>query len=147
MAMTEMKRAFADSLISGAAKKITNREAAIEAGYSEATASQMGSKLAKDKDVLRYMAQQKLNNSEAIKAEVKERPKMTGNKSDPKDILLDLLNDADPTIALKAATALMPYMYARIAPAGKKEGEKQSAIEATKTGRFATLSQQSDKIQ
>lgn len=147
MAMTEMKRAFADSLISGAAKKITNREAAIEAGYSEATASQMGSKLAKDKDVLRYLAQKKLNNSQAIKAEVKERPKVTGDKSDPKDILLDLLNDADPTIALKAATALMPYMYARIAPAGKKEGEKQSAIEATKTGRFATLSQQSDKLQ
>lgn len=147
MAMTEMKRAFADSLISGAAKNISNREAAIEAGYSEATASQMGSKLAKDKDVLRYMAQQKLNNSQAIKAEVKERPKVTGDKSDPKDILLDLLNDADPTIALKAATALMPYMYARIAPAGKKEGEKQSAIEATKTGRFATLGQQSNKIQ
>lgn len=147
MAMTEKKKAFADSLISGAAKNISNREAAIEAGYSEATASQMGSKLAKDKDVLRYMAQQKLNNSQAIKAEVKERPKVTGDKSDPKDILLDLLNDADPTIALKAATALMPYMYARIAPAGKKEGEKQSAIEATKTGRFATLSQQSDKIQ
>lgn len=147
MAMTDKKKAFADSLLSGAAKNISNREAAIEAGYSEATASQMGSKLAKDKDVLRYMAQQKLNNSEAIKAEVKERPKMTGNKSDPKDILLDLLNDADPTIALKAATALMPYMYARIAPAGKKEGEKQSAIEATKTGRFATLSQQSDKMQ
>lgn len=147
MAMTDKKKAFADSLLSGAAKNISNREAAIEAGYSEATASQMGSKLAKDKDVLRYMAQQKLNNSQAIKAEVKERPKVTGDKSDPKDILLDLLNDADPTIALKAATALMPYMYARIAPAGKKEGEKQSAIEATKTGRFATLSQQSDKIQ
>lgn len=147
MAMTDKKRAFADSLLSGAAKNISNREAAIEAGYSEATASQMGSKLAKDKDVKRYMAQQKLNNSQAIKAEVKERPKMAGDKSDPKDILLGLLNDADPTIALKAATALMPYMYARIAPAGKKEGEKQSAIEATKTGRFATLSQQSDKIQ
>ena len=147
MAMTDKKKAFADSLLSGAAKNISNREAAIEAGYSEATASQMGSKLAKDKDVLRYMAQQKLNNSQAIKAEVKERPKVTGDKSDPKDILLDLLNDADPTIALKAAVALMPYMYARIAPAGKKEGEKQSAIEATKTGRFATLSQQSDKIQ
>jgi phage terminase small subunit len=147
MAMTDMKRAFADALISGAAKNISNRDAAIEAGYSESTASQMGSKLAKDKDVKRYMAQQKLNNSEAIKAEVKAEPKMTGNKSDPKDILLDLLNNADPTIALKAATALMPYMYARIAPAGKKEGEKQSAIKATKTGRFATLSQQSNKIQ
>ena len=75
MAMTDKKRAFADSLLSGAAKNISNREAAIEAGYSEATASQMGSKLAKDKDVLRYLAQQKLNNSEAIKAEVKSDQK------------------------------------------------------------------------
>ncbi|HCR88256.1 MULTISPECIES: terminase small subunit [Psychrobacter] len=147
MAMTEKKKAFADSLISGAAKNISNKQAAIDAGYSEATASQMGSKLAKDKDVLRYMAQQKLNNSQAIKAEVKDFPKMDSENADPKQKLLDLLNDADPTIALKAAAALMPYMYARIAPAGKKEGEKQSAIEATKTGKFATLSQQSDRMQ
>jgi len=34
MAMTDKKRAFADSLLSGAAKNISNREAAIEAGYS-----------------------------------------------------------------------------------------------------------------
>lgn len=147
MAMTDMKRAFADALISGAAKKITNREAAIEAGYSESTASQMGSKLAKDKDVKRYMAQQKLNNSEAIKAEVKPIEDLPIGSADPKDALLRLLNDPDPDIALKAAKALMPYMYARIAPAGKKEGEKKAAIDATKTGRFATLSQQSNKIQ
>jgi len=69
------------------------------------------------------------------------------NVVDPKERLLELLNDPDPKIQLSAASTLMPFMYARIAPAGKKVGEKEQAIEATKTGRFATLSQQSDKIQ
>ena len=151
MALTPKKRLFADCLFSG----MSNKEAAIEAGYSKATASQQGSKLAKDEDVLRYLKQLK----EQAKTEVKKKQEVKvtpivkdarddgWRTKDPKQALLDLLDDPDPAVVLKAATALMPYMHARIAPAGKKEGEKQSAIEATKTGRFATLSQQSDKIQ
>ena len=151
MALTPKKRLFADCLFSG----MSNKEAAIEAGYSKATASQQGSKLAKDEDVLRYLKQLKDQAKTEVKKkqEVKVLPEVKYVDDDepkikvPKEALLKLMNDPDPAMQLKAATALMPYMHARIAPAGKKEGEKQSAIEATKTGRFATLSQQSDKIQ
>ena len=46
MALTDKKRRFADALMSGA----SNRDAAIQAGYSEKTASQAGSKLAKARE-------------------------------------------------------------------------------------------------
>lgn len=151
MALTPKKRLFADYLKLGMSKK----EAAIEAGYSKATASQQGSKLAKDEDVIRYLkqldeqAKTEVKKKQEVKVspKVKELPEDDVEVTDPKEALLKLLNDIDPVVVLKAATALMPYMHARIAPAGKKVGEKEHAIEATKTGRFATLSQQSDKIQ
>lgn len=134
MAMTQKKRLFAEALDKG----LSNTEAAKYAGYEESTAAQAGSRLAKDDDIIRYR--------EDAKKSV-ERVVLNTQDVDPMDVLLQLCNDPDPKIALDAAKSLMPYRYARIAPAGKKEGEKQSAIEATKTGRFATLSQQSDKLQ
>lgn len=134
MALTPKKRLFAEALGKGMSKT----EAAIEAGYSEKTAPQAGSRLAKDTAVLRYI--------DDVKKSV-ERVQVVTEHVDPISVLKELCNDPDPKIALDAAKALMPYMYARIAPAGKKVGEKEQAIEATKTGRFATLSQQSDKIQ
>lgn len=134
MAMTQKKRLFAEALDKG----LSNTEAAKYAGYEESTAAQAGSRLAKDDDIIRFR--------EDAKKSV-ERVQVSTEYVDPISVLKELCNDPDPKIALDAAKALMPYMYARIAPAGKKEGEKQSAIEATKTGRFATLSQQSDKLQ
>ena len=48
MAMNEQKELFAKAKLRG----LSNREAAIAAGYSEKTASASGSRLAKDEDVL-----------------------------------------------------------------------------------------------
>lgn len=47
MAMNEQKKAFANALALG----LSNREAAVAAGYSEKTASQAGSRLARDEDI------------------------------------------------------------------------------------------------
>ncbi|WP_250501961.1 terminase small subunit [Caballeronia sp. AZ7_KS35] len=52
MAFNSKKRAFADAVLAGK----SNRDAAIAAGYSAATASQAGSRLVKDKDVAAYLA-------------------------------------------------------------------------------------------
>lgn len=52
MAMNEQKEAFARAKVSG----LTNKAAAIAAGYSEKTASAAGSRLAKDEDVLEAIA-------------------------------------------------------------------------------------------
>ena len=48
MAMNEQKEAFAKAKVRG----LSNREAAIAAGYRAKTASVSGSRLAKDEDVL-----------------------------------------------------------------------------------------------
>ena len=52
MAMNEQKEVFAKAKLRG----LSNREAAIAAGYSEKTASACGSRLAKDEDVLAEIA-------------------------------------------------------------------------------------------
>ena len=139
MALTLKKRLYADAIMDGE----TKAEAAMTAGYSKATASQAGSRLFKDKDVVQYIEAKTLERQQVEVGTVQVKK----NVVDPKERLLELLNDPDPKISLSAASTLMPYMYARIAPAGKKVGEKEHAIKAAKTGRFATLNQQSDKIQ
>lgn len=55
MAMNEQKEAFAKAKVRG----LSNREAAIAAGYSVKTASASGSRLAKDEDVLAEIARLK----------------------------------------------------------------------------------------
>ncbi len=55
MAMNDQKEAFAKAIVRG----LSNRLAAIEAGYSEKTASASGSRLAKDEDVLAEIARLK----------------------------------------------------------------------------------------
>ena len=139
MALTVKKRNFADALMGG----LSNRDAAIKAGYSAATASQQGSKLAKDPDVVRYMDDIQ---GGAVKATVK----IKGGERDPKTVLIALMEDADPKIALKAATALMPFMYPRIsssAPVGKKETAKNDAVKKSAEGRFSTLSNQTALVE
>ena len=136
MALTLKKRLFADAILGG----MSNKDAAIKAGYSKATASQQGSKLAKDADVIAYMAKSQ-------SGEVKPTAKVNIDSADPREVLIGLMADPDPKIALKAATALMPFMYPRVAPAGKKESAKDTAKEKTTTGRFATLSNQTSMLE
>ena len=71
MALTDKKRRFVDALLSGA----TNREAALAAEYSEKTASQAGSKLAKDPDVLAEVGR-RLKQKQASSTEVKPSRKV-----------------------------------------------------------------------
>lgn len=139
MALTPRKRKFADALLSGA----SNREAAIQAGYSEKTASQQGSKLAKDADVLAHMARR-----EAVKerqAEARSEGKrfnlagLAREYDDPADFLRALMNEQaeDVKLRLDAAKALMPYTHARLGEQGKKEARQEAAREAGQ-GRFGT---------
>ena len=136
MALTLKKRLFADAIMLGE----TNTEAAITAGYSKNTAAQAGSRLAKDEDVSDYI--------QAKKAEKKQVAEKTvhvkRNVVDPREALIELLNDPDPNIVLKVASTLMPYYHAKVEASGKKETQRTNAKQATTTGRFATLSNQSE---
>ncbi|WP_180298183.1 terminase small subunit, partial [Snodgrassella communis] len=53
MAMNEQKELFARAIVDG----LSNKEAAIKAGYSEKTASATGSRLRKDPDVIAHIEQ------------------------------------------------------------------------------------------
>jgi phage terminase small subunit len=143
MALTDKKRRFADALQSGASK----REAAIAAGYSEKTASQAGSKLAKDPDVVAAISR-KTRAKNATPAEVKAAAKVnspaveisTGEGlvfaefSDPRDFLVAVMNeqDAEPRLRVDAAKALMPYVHGKVADQGKKEAVADAAKQAGK---------------
>lgn len=133
MALTEKKRKFAAALKSGA----SNKEAAIAAGYSDNSASQAGSRLAKDPDVIAEMERK-----EAVeKAKADHKPmdlsQLAGTFRDPKAFLEAMMNDMgeDPKLRFEAAKTLLPYVHAKKGEMGKKE-QQQKEAEATKTSRF-----------
>jgi phage terminase small subunit len=148
MALTDKKRRFADALQSGASK----RDAAVAAGYSEKTASQAGSKLAKDPDVITYLAR-KTRAKSATPAEVKAAGKVNSPPEeetaedgllfaefdDPRDFLVAVMNEqaAEPRLRVDAAKALMPYIHGKVADQGKKEQKVVAAGEVNK-GRFGS---------
>ena len=68
MALTAKKKAFAQAKHDGA----DNKEAAIFAGYSPETASQAGSRLAKDPDVIAHIERLEIN----IEVKVDEKVKI-----------------------------------------------------------------------
>ena len=147
MALTDKKRRFADALQSGASK----RDAAIAAGYSEKTASQAGSKLAKDPDVTTYLTR-KARVKNATPAEVKAAGKVNSPNDaeggeealvfaefeDPRDFLVAVMNEqaAEPRLRVDAAKALMPYTHGKVADQGKKEARQDAAKEVGR-GRYA----------
>ncbi len=140
MPLTDKKRRFADALLSG----VSNRDAAVQAGYSEKTAFQAGSKLAKDPDVLAHV--ERLRKTEAPKPEVKPEPAKVNSNYEPKSpldpfdpiaFLESLMGNEveDPKLRLEAAKALLPYKHAKKGEVGKKDAAKDAAAQAA-AGRF-----------
>lgn len=62
------------------------------------------------------------------------------------EFLSNTYNDAAQPmkVRVQAAIAALPYEEAKIAPKGKKEGAADDAKKATTSGKFATLSNQTD---
>lgn len=137
MALTGKKKAFAEAVLNG----FSNKEAAIKAGYSAATASAAGSRLVKDSRVVAHLAA-----ARAAKAKGGDSdPEMqkfglaaTFHYSDPKAFLLAAINDLDiePKERINAAKALLPLFHGKVADGGKKVGQK-SAAEKAAGGKFA----------
>ena len=132
MALTGKKRLFAEALLAGK----SNKEAALAAGYSAASASAAGSRLAKDKDVLAHL-QRKAAATEKPK-EVAPAPSVPPGSfdlsqalahRDPRAFLLAAMNDAllEPKLRIDAAKALMPFEFAKKGEGGKKEQQADAA--------------------
>jgi phage terminase small subunit len=137
MALTGKKKAFAEAVLKG----FSNKEAAIKAGYSAATASAAGSRLVKDPRVAAHLASAKEKPAAAMSTGV-EAPRFglaaALQYSDPKAFLLAAINDLDiePKERINAAKALLPLFHGKVADGGKKGSEKTAAQKAA-GGKFA----------
>lgn len=128
MALAGKKKAFAEAVLKG----FSNKEAAIKAGYSAATASAAGSRLVKDPRVAAHLAAARDVTPKGGGAEP-EMPKFglaaALQYSDPKAFLLAAINDPDiePKERINAAKALLPIFHGKVADGGKKEGKAAAA--------------------
>ncbi|MBP0589289.1 terminase small subunit [Paraburkholderia sp. LEh10] len=146
MALTVKKQRFADAVIAGK----SNKDAAIEAGYSAATASAAGSRLVKDKDVVAYLARCR-KKPPAKKSRAAAKPEMPGKDAvtkaavsagfdlnailsfdDPKAFLLAAMNDpmTEPKLRIDAAKTLMPFVHQKLGEGGKKDAQADAAKKA-----------------
>lgn len=138
MALTGKKKLFAEAKKAGK----SNKDAALAAGYSAATASQAGSRLVKDKDVVAYLGDARKKAVARPKAQTPEDAAViaaaTGagfdlntilTFSDPKAFLLAAMNDqeTEPKLRIDAAKTLMPFVHAKVGEAGKKEQRDAAA--------------------
>ncbi len=144
MALTAKKKAFAQAKHDGA----NNKEAAIFAGCSPETASQAGSRMAKDSDVIAQL--ERLKSVKDVNNDVKPNPKPivtkkdienVGSQADPLKFLEEIWTDPveDMKLRMDAAKAALPYFHGKVADKGKKQSQEEQAHAAAKgTGRFAT---------
>lgn len=146
MALTAKKKAFAQAKHDGA----DNKEAAIFAGYSPETASQAGSRLAKDPDVVAHIERLKINTEVKADAKPEPRPIITkkdietaGSRADPLKFLEEIWTDPveDMKLRMDAAKAALPYFHGKVAEKGKKESRADEAKDIAQSGgKFATRS-------
>ncbi|WP_329414047.1 terminase small subunit [Acinetobacter indicus] len=146
MALTAKKKAFAQAKHDGA----DNKEAAIFAGYSPETASQAGSRLAKDPDVVAHIERLKINTEVKADSKPEPRPIITkkdietaGSRADPLRFLEEIWTDPveDMKLRMDAAKAALPYFHGKVAEKGKKESQADDAkAAATGGGKYATRS-------
>lgn len=141
MALTGKKRAFADAVLAGS----SNKEAAIAAGYSAATASASGSRLVKDLGVVAYLATRRAEKpvpAKAGKAPPPPDPDADGADyeytDDPEKFLTAVMNDPLMEMRMRAgvARALMPYKHQKLGEGGKKDQKDADAKKVAK-GKFA----------
>ena len=144
MALTAKKKAFAQAKHDGA----NNKEAAIFAGCSHETASQAGSRMAKDSDVIAQI--ERLKSVKDVNTDVKPNPKpivtkkdisIASERPDPLKFLEEIWTDPveDMKMRMDAAKAALPYYHGKVAEKGKKETKADEAKKATQGGKFGTL--------
>jgi phage terminase small subunit len=139
MALTGKKRAFADAVLAG----LSNKEAAIRAGFSEKTASAAGSRNVKDPDVKAYLDQRRQTPETAgVKALPAPGPGDAGIEipptDDPVEFLTKVMNEpaADLRLRMDAAKAMLPFKHKKLGEGGKKD-IKADAAKTAGAGKFS----------
>ncbi|SPP31303.1 hypothetical protein ARAF_0422 [Arsenophonus endosymbiont of Aleurodicus floccissimus] len=114
------------------------REAAIDAGYSEKSVISKGSHLVKDKDVVKYLKM--LIASMKINQPVDEKDNLSDEELKDSIRVMTLIMVSNittvPKLALDAAAKLAPYVHRKLDDPGKKE---LKAERAQAVNRFTAL--------
>ena len=139
MALTGKKRAFADAVLAG----LSNKEAAIRAGFSEKTASAAGSRNVKDPHVKAYLDQRRQAPATAG-ARMPPAPGPADEAfdipptADPVEFLTKVMNEpaADLRLRIDAAKAMLPFKHKKLGEGGKKD-IKADAAKAAGGGKFS----------
>lgn len=144
--LNDKQKAFARAILRG----LSNRDAAIEAGYAKNSASAAGSRLAKDKKILDYIS--RLENVKAVVKEdvadfvpmgTAEKVKTATKKGDPDSLafLLHVMDDdfEDIKTRVECAKAALPYQHSKKGDVGVKQSREDNAQDLSKgagSGRF-----------
>lgn len=143
--LTAQKRKYALALMSGMSQK----DAAIKAGYSEKSARSKVSQLAKDPEVIAFIERKKREKVEvddepayrrnvytpAVNTPEEKRPpaaSSAGEYEDPLDFLKSVMNNVGYEIETRkdAAKAMLPYMHQKKGEGGKKDAKAEAAKKA-----------------
>lgn len=157
--LTAQKRKFAVALMSGMSQK----DAAIKAGYSERSARSKGSQLAKDPEVIAFIKRKTkevvetddvptyrknvynpaVNSPEQTNAVVPQpvAPPLSGNFDDPLKFLMAVMNDGTEEIDVRkdAAKAMLPYIHPKKGETGKKDARNAAAKAAAGASKFGSM--------
>lgn len=148
--LTNKKRLYAEARLAG----LNQKDSAIAAGYSPATADQSASRLEKDPDVIAHrhrvaspepepvppepMAKQPESTPETLPSEPPAEPAPPSRFDDPIEFLKSMANNVyeDPRLRLDAAKAWASFTVAKPGEKGKKEEKADAAKKVA--SRFAT---------
>ncbi|WP_367376594.1 terminase small subunit [Hafnia alvei] len=152
--LTGQKRKFALALMTG----ISQKAAAINAGYSERSARSKGSQLAKDPEVIAFIGRKKTEKIEVDEVPVYRRNVNTPTVNTPKDkpeekktevatyddpleFLRDVMNDPTKDILTRkdAAKSMLPYIHPKKGEGGKKDARHAAAKAASGASKFGAM--------
>lgn len=158
MALTEQMKKFAQAKMKTGedGRQLSNKQAAIEAGYSEKSAGSKGSQLAQNPEVLTYLDGLLKSGGEgvallesmplgeaAIQAETKEMESVTNSLEFLKSIYKN--PRMERKVRIEAAKAALPYEFGKVGEMGIKDGREAAAGVVAKKSKFATADEQRKK--
>lgn len=152
--LTGQKRKFALALMTG----ISQKAAAINAGYSEKSARSKGSQLAKDPEVIAFIGRKTTEKIEVDEVPVcrrnvntptvnthedkpeKKSPEVVAY-DDPLEFLRDVMNDPTKDILTRkdAAKSMLPYIHPKKGEGGKKDARNAAAKAAAGASKFGAM--------
>lgn len=154
MAMSEKMKKFCHAKLQG----MSNKDAAIAAGYSPASAAMRGSILAADPRIQSYLAAALKSGGEGgVAIDVNSLLPIVADADaktlamidDPLDYLKSIFQNPheDKKLRIQAAQAALPYVHGKVGDTGKKQSKADSAKANAKAGgRFGTLDSKLDQL-